>query len=252
MATVQGARGRIEIFEDFLSGEDIVANTAATRSFGGSGLRVIGQGIEVTDSGITVLESDGLNGVGVLTTTDEDAHSCGLTTGLAFDVGKMAPIVAECRVQFADLDTKAFYFGFTDVNTDTAILEGNNLVAASDTLTLSASDLCGFLLDAEAGTNHEDWIMAYNGGTTTGETSVPNIDAEDDAVAGEFQILRLEIAPNGTARWYIDGVLKQTKTGAISTSVDVGLLTMVEARSNSIEYAYLDYVYVSANRDWTV
>ena len=252
MATVQGARGRIEIFEDFLSGEDIVANTAATRSFGGSGLRVIGQGIAETDSGITVLESDGLNGVGVLTTTDEDAHSCGLTTGLAFDVGKMAPIVAECRVQFADLDTKAFYFGFTDVNTDTAILEGNNLVAASDTLTLSASDLCGFLLDAEAGTNHEDWIMAYNGGTTSGETSVPNIDAEDDAVAGEFQILRLEIAPNGTARWYIDGVLKQTKTGAISTSVDVGLLTMVEARSNSIEYAYLDYVYVSANRDWTV
>jgi hypothetical protein len=251
MATVQGARGRIEVFEDFLSGEDIVANTAASRSFGGSGLRVIGQGIAETDSGVTVLESDGLNGVGVLTTTNEDAHSCGLTTGLVFDVGKMAPIVAECRVQFADLDTKAFYFGFTDVNTDTAILEGNNLVAASGTLTLSASDLCGFLLDAEA-TDDEDWIMVYNGGTTTGETTISSIDANDDAVAGEFQILRLEIAPNGTARWYIDGVLKQTKTGAISTSVDVGLLTMVEARSNSIEYAYLDYVYVSANRDWTV
>jgi len=94
--------------------------------------------------------------------------------------------------------------------------------------------------------------LVYNGGTTTGETTISSIDANDDAVAGEFQILRLEIAPNGTARWYIDGVLKQTKTGAISTSVDVGLLTMVEARSNSIEYAYLDYVYVSANRDWTV
>ena len=251
MATVQSANGRVEIHEDFLAGEDIVANTAATRSFGGSGLRVIGQGIAETDSGITVLESDGLNGVGVLTTTNEDAHSCGLTTGLVFDVGKMAPIVAECRVQFADLDTKAFYFGFTDVNSDTAILEGNNLVAASGTLTLSASDLCGFLLDAEA-TDDEDWIMVYNGGTTTGETTIANIDANDDAVAGEFQVLRLEIADNGTARWYIDGVLKQTKKGAISTSVDVGLLAMIEARSAAIEYAYIDYISVSANRDWTV
>jgi len=251
MAEVHGANGRIEIFEDFLAGEDIVAATAASRTFGSSGLRVIGQGIAETDSGITVLESDGLNGVGVLTTTNEDAHSCGLTTGLVFDVGKMAPIVAECRVQFADMDTKAFWFGFSDVNGDTSILEGEQLVAASGTLTLSASDLCGFLLDAEA-TDDEDWIMAYNGGTTTGETTISNIDADDDAVTGEFQILRLEIANNGTARWYVDGVLKQTTTGAVSTSTDLALVTMIEARSAAIEYAYLDYIYVSANRDWTV
>jgi len=254
MAEVHGANGRIELFEDFLAGEDIIANTAVGRSFGGSGLRVIGQGTEQTDSGITVLESDGLNGVGVLTTTDEDAHSCGLTTGKIFDIGKMAPTVAECRIRFADLDTKAFYFGFTDVNTDTAILEGDNLVAAGANLTLSASDLCGFLLDAEAtdGTYDEDWIMAYNGGTTTGETTIANINANDDAVAGEFQILRLEVAPNGQAKWYVDGVLKQTVSGAISTSTDVALMALVEARGAAIEYAYLDYIHVSANRDWTV
>ena len=251
MAEVHGANGRIEIFEDFLAGEDIVAATAVGRAFGGSGFRVIGQGSSDTDSGITVLESDGLNGVGVFTTTNEDAHSLGLTTGLVFDVGKMAPIVAECRVQFADLDTKAFWFGFSDVNGDTSILEGAQLVAAGATLTLTASDLCGFLLDAEA-TDDEDWIMAYNGGTTTGETTIASIDADDDAVTGEWQILRLEIAPNGTARWYIDGVLKQTVAGAISTSTDVALVAMIEARAASNEYVYLDYLYVSANRDWTV
>ena len=250
----QGANGRIEMFEDFLAGEDIIANTAVGRSFGGSGFRVIGQGAEATDSGITVLESDGLNGVGVFTTTDEADHTIGLTTGLVFDVGKMAPITAEIRVQFADLDTKEFYFGFTDVNGDTAILEGENVSAdASDALlvNLHASDLCGFFLSAEA-TDDEDWIMVYNGGTTTGETTIASIDADDDAVAGEFQILRLEIANNGTARWYIDGVLKQTVTGAISTSTDVGLLAMVEAKTAAIEYAYVDYISVSANRDWTV
>ena len=246
----QSGYGKVSIFEDFLAGEDIVAATAASRSFGGSGLRVIGQGIAENDSGITVGESDGLNGVGILTTTNEDAHSCGLTTGKVFDVGKMAPINIECRVQFPDLDTKAFYFGLTDVNGDTAILEGENLVAASGTLTLSASDLCGFLIDAEA-TDDEDWIMVYNGGTTSGETTIANIDADNDAVAAEWDVLRLEVSINGTARWYVNGVLKQTVTGAVSTSTDLAVLAMIEARAASNEYAWIDYIAIEANRDWT-
>ena len=246
----QSGYGRISIFEDFLAGEDIVAATAVGRAFGGSGLRVIGQGSEDTDSGITVGESDGLNGVGILTTTNEDAHSIGLTTGKVFDVGKMAPINIECRVQFPDLDTKAFYFGLTDVNGDTTILEGANLVASGASVTLTASDLCGFLLDAEA-TDDEDWIMVYNGGTTTGETTIASIDADNDAVAGEFDVLRLEISINGTARWYINGVLKQTVTGAVSTSTDLAVLAMIEARAASNEYVWLDYIAIEANRDWT-
>ena len=246
----QSGYGKIEIFEDFLAGEDIVAATAVGRSFGGSGLRVIGQGSEDTDSGITVGESDGLNGVGILTTTNEDAHSIGLTTGKVVDVGKMAPINIECRVQFPDLDTKAFYFGLTDVNGDTAILEGENLVASGTSLTLTASDLCGFLLDAEA-TDDEDWIMVYNGGTTTGETTIANIDADNDAVAGEWDVLRLEIAPNGTARWFVNGALKQTVEGAVSTSTDLAVIAMIEARSAAIEYAWIDYIAIEANRDWT-
>jgi hypothetical protein len=246
----QSGYGKVSIFEDFLAGEDIVAATAASRSFGGSGLRVIGQGIAENDSGITVGESDGLNGVGILTTTNEDAHSCGLTTGKVFDVGKMAPINIECRVQFPDLDTKAFYFGLTDVNDDTTILEGNNLVASGTSLTLSASDLCGFLIDAEA-TDDEDWIMVYNGGTTSGETTIANIDADNDAVAGEWDVLRLEVSINGTARWYVNGVLKQTVEGAVSTSTDLAVLAMIEARSAAIEYAWIDYIAIEANRDWT-
>ena len=250
----QSAYGKIRIFEDFLAGEDIVANTAVGRAFGDSGLRVIGQGTEQTDSGITVLEADGLNGVGRFTTTNEDAHSVGVTTGKVFDVGKMGTIAMECRVQFPDLDTKAFYFGLTDENDDTVILEGTNLVAAGASLTLSASDLCGFLLDSEA-TDDEDWIMVYNGGTTTGETTIANIDADEDATAGEFQVLRLEVDTNGTARWYIDGKLKQTKAGAVSTSTDLAVMALLEYREGSgteIQYARVDYIAIEANRDWTV
>ena len=256
MAEVHGARGRIEIFEDFLGGEDIVAETAATRSFGGSGLRVLGQGIAEVDSGITVGETDANNGVGILTTTDEADHSCGVATPQSFVVGKMGTIIAECRVQFVDLDTKEFYFGLTDENEDAENLQGSTIHGGTTTVTLTAANLCGFLFSAEfsAGSDSgdEDWYMVYNGGTTTGATTSTDVDANDNAVAGEFQILRLEVAINGTARWYIDGVLKQTVTGAVSTTAEVAVIAMVEAKTAAIEYALVDYVDVSANRDWTV
>ena len=146
--------------------------------------------------------------------------------------------------------SEEFYFGLTDVNDDTSILEGNNLHGASTTITLTASDLCGFLLSAEL-TDDEDWHMVYNGGDTTGQTTSTSIDADVDAVAGEYDVLRLEVAPNGTARWYINGALKQTVTGAVSTSTDLAVIAMVEAKSAAIEYAWIDYIAIEANRDWT-
>jgi hypothetical protein len=162
----QASKGRIEIFEDFIGGEDIVANTAASRTFGTAGLRVIGQGIAETDSGIVLLESDGLNGVGRLTTTNEDAHSIGLTTA-----------------------------SFPDST---------------------------------------------------------ELDLDDDAVAGEFDVLRLEVGNNGTARWFVNGVLKKTQAGAVSTTTDLAVLLMVATYGAAIETVDVDYISITANRDWTV
>ena len=247
----QASKGRIEIFEDFIGGEDIVAATAATRTFGSAGLRVIGQGIAETDSGIVLLESDGLNGVGRLTTTNEDAHSIGLATATMFDVAKMGTIVLEARVQFENLDTKEFYFGLTDVNADQTIIEGETMVGNGTTMTLTASDLCGFYLSAEL-TDDEDWHAVFNGGTTTGETDSTELDVDDDAVAGEFDVLRIEVGNNGTARWFVNGVLKKTQAGAVSTTTDLAVVLMVATYGAAIETVDVDYISITANRDWTV
>ena len=250
MAEVHGAKGRIEIFEDFTGPEWIIAETAASGAIGA--FRIVGQGVADTDAGVLINETL-LNGVATMTSPNaSDNDSVGLVTGTMFDVALMGTIVAECRVQFADLDTKEFFFGFSDLNTDVHSMEGVLIHGASTTVTLTASDLVGFLLSSEL-TDDEDWHMVYNGGTTTGETTSTSIDADDDAVAGEWQILRLEIAPNGTARWYIDGVLKQTVTGAVSTTTNLAMNCMLEIKgTGSNETADIDYIYISANRDWTV
>ena len=248
MATVQGPIGKIEIFEDFVGAEVPIALTNAFGNIGS--LRVIGDGLAETDSGIVALDSDAVNGVAQFTTTNEDKHAAGVTTSAMFDVGNMGTIVAECRVQFPDLDTKEFYFGLTDENVDAENLEGSTIHGASTTITLTAATLCGFLFSAEL-TDDEDWHMVYNGGTTTGETDSTNIDADVDAVAAEYDIIRVEVAINGTARWYINGVLKQTVENAVSTTAELAVIAMVETKTATNEYAWIDYIAIEANRDWT-
>lgn len=249
--------GVIEYFEDFLGAEVPLLNTNTTDKVGS--LRLIGEGVDETDSGLTILESDGLSGVAQLQTTNEGDHTVGLCTGKIFDLALMGPVVLEARVRFADLDTKSFFFGLCDVNEDGSDLETDIISGGTTTITLTASDLVGFFWDSEL-TDDEDWHTVYNGGSTTGETASGNIDVDDDAVAGEFQILRLEVTNEGHAYWYIDGVRVGGTTavqqnglaGACSTTVDMAMLMMVSAKGNATETFDVDYVKFRASRDWTI
>jgi hypothetical protein len=57
---------------------------------------------------------------------------------------------------------------------------------------------------------------------------------------------------NGDARWYIDGDLKQTVAGAISTTTNLGAALMAGATTTELVVVECDYLLVEANRDWTV
>lgn len=244
----QSGVGLIRLWNDFFQ-EDNIANTAEHRLIGD--FSIGGQGNAETDSGVPTLNADALSGVGVLTTTNEDNHCLAVGTPIAFDVGLMGTIVAEARVRLADFDTKEVFFGFSDIDPNTVSIETDIAHGATTTITLTASDLVGFLLCAEL-TDDEDWHTIYNGGSTTGVTDSTALDINDDAVAGEWQVLRLELANNGTARFYVDGVLVRTVTGAVSTSVDLSCILAIEAKGAAIETMDCDYMLVEANRDWTV
>ena len=200
MATIQSGMGRITLFEDFLGPEWIIAETAASGSIGP--FRVIGDGISETDAGITVDEGTvPLNGVALLITSGDDNHATGLSTSKFCEIGKMGTLVAECRVQFADVLTKAFVFGLTNENADDVSIEDE-------------------IVDAPI-------------------------------VNGDWQILRFEIDPDGTTRWYVDGKLLKTLEGACSTTEDLAVVCLL-GDHGAVENAYLDYLHVSVNRDWTV
>jgi len=244
----QSGPGQIVLWCDFAQ-EDNIANTAESRLIGD--FTIGGQGSEDTDSGVPTLNSDALGGVGVLTTTDEVDHCIAVGTPIMFDVDLMGPIIAEARVRLTDLDTKEVFFGFSDIDPNTVSIQTDICHGASTTITLTASDLVGFLLSAEL-TDDEDWHTVYNGGTSSGVTASGSLDADDDAVAGEWQVLKMEIFPNGTVSFYIDEALIRTVTGAVSTSVDLSCVLAVEAKTAANESLDVDYLMVTAQRDWTI
>ena len=62
----------------------------------------------------------------------------------------------------------------------------------------------------------------------------------------------MEVMSNGTAYWYIDGVLKKTVTGAASTTTNVAVCLAAAANTTQLVVLECDYLLVEANRDWTI
>ena len=246
MATVQSGNGRIRLFNDFFGSSDYLALTSDTAPLGD--FYAGGEGFEDADAG--VVGKAALSGVVALTSANADTDTAFIGTAIGFDVGLMGPITLEARVQLPDLDTKEIFFGLTSVLSVDEQLEDIVINASSTTITMPA-DLVGFYLSDEL-TADEDWHGIHSGGTATASTTTTGVDLDDDAVAGEWQVLRLEVMPNGTTYWYIDGVLKQTVVAACSTTTDMAVC--LAAAANTTEFAIMDvdYLEVTANRDWTV
>ena len=207
-----------------------------------------GEGFEDADAGIA--GNDALSGVVTLTSANTDADTTFIGTHIAFDVALMGPIILETRVQVPDLDTKEIFFGLTSILSVDEQLEDIVINASGTTLTMPA-DLAGFYLSDEL-TDDEDWHGIHSGGTASASTTTTGVDLDDDAVAGEWQVLRLEVMPTGTCRWYIDGELKQTVAGAVSTSTDYAVVLAAGANTTQLNIVECDYILVEANRDWTV
>ena len=242
----QSGPGKIRLFNDFFGVGDTLALTADTAELGD--FYAGGEGFEDADAGIA--GKDALSGVVTLTSGNTDADTTFIGTHIGFDVALMGTIVLETRVQLPDLDTKEIFFGLTSILSVDEQLEDIVINASGTTLTMPA-DLAGFYLSDEL-TEDERWHGIHSGGTATASTTTTGVDLGDDATAGEWQVLRLEVAITGTCRWYIDGELKQTVENAVSTSTDYAVVLAAGANTTQLNIFDCDYILVEANRDWTV
>jgi hypothetical protein len=250
---VQSEFGKICLFEDFTGPEHAVAQTVSTGEHIGP-FRIIGDGLTDTDSGVVIQEASALNGVARLTATNEDKHCCGLATARMFDVSKMGTIVIEERIKFDDEATKASFMGLVTANGDALSFEDSVATASTNAISYVAANVVGFYHDSEV-SNADAWYGIYTGGTTAAVTTISSLElSSTDSVSNTWQILKLEVDTNGTARWYVDNSLKMTVSGAASVTEDLAALTIVanKANTSTTEDQDLDYFSVKANRCWDV
>ncbi len=252
MAIEQSGPGGIYMFEDFLGAESPVALTTHFENLGQ--FLITGSEINNGAAGAPILDSAGLNGVARLTTYTTNKSSIAVRTAIVFDVALMGTIVMECRIKSETITGQQNWFGLVNISNpddeiEDEIVDTNSGGTTIDDLTATA--MCGFLRTSEITANAE-WHAIWQGGTATGPATTTAAELGVDYVAGDFQILRLEVDNNGTARWYIDGVLLKTLAGAASTTTDMAVILLVEQQDSTAAAMDVDYILVRANRDWTV
>jgi len=246
----QSGVGKIRMWNDFLGPEIPVANAVAYGTTAGGCNYYLGDfavkgDLGETDTGVVALGIT--SGAVRISGNDENGKGVALTSDLVFSPALNGTLVLEARVQMQALTTRSVFIGFCGTLADDI---AEPLTSVTITHTLTATNLCGFVMDSQL-TAADAWHACYNGGSTTGQTVSTSTTTGVSAVAAEWDVLRLEIDPNGTARFYIDGVLESTVAGAVSTTALQAAVVGCFGTTTTAADMDVDYILVEANRDWT-
>jgi len=255
----RGSIGDIHLFEDFTGAEIPVASAVAyagdVRGYKIGQFKVTGDLAE-TDTGVVSVAIS--NGAARISGNNEDGKGVAIGTEVIFDPALNGTLRMETRVQRAAVTAGVVFAGFCDVHADDV---AEPATATGTTYTLTASDICGFSLDSQL-TATATWHCIFNGGSVagvtdstqvvTGTTNARNTNGEAAviAVAGEWDLLVLEIYTNGTAKWWINEELMQVQANAVSTSVDLACYVGCWGTTTTAADLDIDYLDIKARRNW--
>ena len=239
----QSEFGKLEIFNDFFHLDSTTMGTT---------LLPLGGGVMYSsvNEGSFALTTDEPGGILAVTTDTGDNDNCCLKAGpfKCADGG----CVMEVRAKMADITTGAQCIGFQETVDDTTPVMGMEF--ATSTMTYNSVGTCvGWNFDSDGTTDTWRCAAADDGTVNTNADTNGTSTDQGAAVNDEWDILRVEIDPNGDARFYHDGKLIKTIADAVpTTTVMLWAVAMIENRSSAASEAEYDYIYAKGNRDWTV
>ena len=241
----QGSFGRVRVFEDFLSIGHF--NGAWTET----GLTAVGQlTLNSVNEGALAHVIDESGGVLSVTTDTGSADNAALYVGVF--VPSDGGCVMEARFKVLDIANVAVYCGFTEtLHATTPVMP-----AEFDTVTMTYNDsggMVGFSFD-KAGTTATWRAIAGDGGAVASNADANGtVSGEGAPVNDEYDIMRVEIDPNGDARCYHDGeLIKSIATAVTAGDVQHAVLIIENRTATAGRVLEVDYFYASGSRDWTV
>lgn len=216
-----------------------VADTAAEAVLAGSGLRVFGQGIAETDSGLVAQAAAEGGIVGRMTATNQDGHlvAIGMDGGIYQpDQHGMAIVEAELA-HVSAITLRAQGIGFVGTAADAL---DPPVTGDTVTSTLVQDDAGGMFFDADF--TDADRIYAFHNksneaasqdATAGGRDTSTNIPA-----AGTYQLQRVEVEPSGSAvimRCFLDKVLVATIDDALDEDEEASPVLWLESTSTAVK-----------------
>lgn len=181
-----------------------IADTGAAAFVPGSGLRIFGQGIEQTDSGLVVQTAGEGGSVGRLIATDQADHlaAIGMSAGVMQPDAHQLMVIDVELAHVSAITLRALFVGFLGAAVDAL---DPAITFATTTATFAINDLVGvcFSVDLTDGDRYFTVAEAANVGGTQ-DLSAAGDTGEDVAAAGTYQRLRVEIGADGAARAFLD------------------------------------------------
>lgn len=237
-----GSRGRIEVFEDFLN---FSSTTMGTTALPQAGIMYVS-----VNEGSFATTVDEPGGVLSCVTDTGDNDNAALYSGpfKAADGG----CVMEARFKVAAITTPAIFCGFSETLNATTPVCPIEASGATPTLTISAAGAtAGMLFDVDCTT--DVWYSVCSDNSVAAAAATASIPP----VADSYDVVRVEVDPDGTARTYHaknDGGLQLIATypAALTTSVVLFPTLLVENRSGAANTLEVDYFYAKGYRDWTI
>ena len=188
------------------------------------------------------------NGVVTLVTGTTSGNRSALTTGLNQKAEDGTMVFSAIVMHLTAITTRAVFIGLTD----TVSLE-MPIEVSGTTITSSATDAVGFMYDTDATTD-----VVYLAGVAA-DVDCPLLAAAQSnkggatfvPTAGTYNEYRIEINTDGDAYFYIDGVYVGTQPNAVTPTVLLTPIVIVEARTTAAQTVYADFVSCEAARDQT-
>jgi hypothetical protein len=210
------APGYVSFIDDFLGGGQALSTTIIDgwRSRKGSDGACVDW---------TITEAVGGTIAGVIGNTTATMAVSGVQLDRGLDwKANQGHVAVEARVKMSKIANIAVFFGFTD---QVAALEMPiNSAGGSHTITTNATDGCGFLFDtSDSGT--DQWLLV-GVANDTDATVQANINTATSAgaaivpVADTYEVLRVQLATDGSATFYRNGTQVGTRmAGAVTATV---------------------------------
>ena len=241
----QGSKGEAVAFQDFGGTHENVTWASTSVDLGGEwGMVSVSEGT-VND----VVDEDG--GILQFLTATGDNDNVVLFAG-PFKPSN-GPMSFEARFKVADdIANTAVYGGFMQtLNKGTPVFP---ITVTGTTLTYTGTGgMVGLVWDSDRTTNA--WLGAVgDGGAASNTPNYPTdgTEATDALVLDEFDIIRVELNPSGSAEiWHDEELVASGQTSLTPGDVFFAVLICENRTGAALEFE-VDYVYASGVRNWTV